>query len=56
MGSKFQINNTNLNIVHTEPREGDTDYSEVDTPKARERLDYGQIVSLWERFERTIEW
>ncbi len=50
------LTDTESDIVHTEPREGDIDHSRADISKARTHLEYEPTVSLREGLRRTIEW
>ncbi len=47
---------TDADIVHTEPREGDIDHSRAAVSNATETLDFEASVSLREGIERTVEW
>ncbi|MFW5905891.1 MAG: NAD-dependent epimerase/dehydratase family protein [archaeon] len=51
-----EITDTDSDIVHTDPREGDIDHSVADVSNARSNLDFEPSVSLREGLERTIEW
>jgi UDP-glucose 4-epimerase len=51
-----EITDTNADIIHTDPREGDIDHSEADISKIQSKLNYEATVSLREGLERTIEW
>ncbi|WP_119821853.1 NAD-dependent epimerase/dehydratase family protein [Halalkaliarchaeum desulfuricum] len=50
------LTDTDSDIVHTDPREGDIDHSRADISTARAKLDFEPTVSLREGLERTIEW
>lgn len=50
------IAETDSEIVHTDPRPGDIEYSEADISKATAQLGYEPTVSFREGLERTIEW
>jgi UDP-glucose 4-epimerase len=43
-------------IVHTDPRDGDIEYSEADISKATEQLEFEPTIPLPEGLKRTIEW
>ena len=50
------ITDTDSDIVHTDPREGDIDHSRAAVSKAKANLDFEASVSLREGLERTVEW
>jgi UDP-glucose 4-epimerase len=50
------ITNSDSEIVHTEPRDGDIEHSKADISKATEQLDFEPTVSLREGLKRTIDW
>lgn len=50
------ITDTDSDIVHTDPREGDIDHSRAAISKAKANLDFEASVSLREGLERTVEW
>jgi UDP-glucose 4-epimerase len=50
------ITNSDSEIVHTEPRDGDIEHSKADISKATEQLAFEPTVSLREGLKRTIEW
>lgn len=50
------ITDTNSDIAHTEPREGDIEHSEADISKAKTGLKYEPTVSLREGLKQTIDW
>ena len=50
------VTDTDSDIVHTEPREGDIDRSRANVSKASEKLDFEATVSLQKGLERTVEW
>ncbi len=51
-----EITDTDADIVHTDPREGDIDHSRAAVSKAESKLDFEASVSLREGLERTVEW
>ncbi|MFC6721924.1 NAD-dependent epimerase/dehydratase family protein [Halobacteriaceae archaeon SHR40] len=50
------ITDTDSDIVHTDPREGDIDHSRAAVSKAKANLDFEASVPLREGLERTVEW
>lgn len=50
------ITDSDSEIVHTEPRDGDIKHSKANISKATEQLDFEPTVSLREGLEQTIEW
>lgn len=50
------ITNSDSEIVHTDPRDGDIEHSKADISEATEQLAFEPTVSLREGLERTIEW
>lgn len=50
------ITDTESDIIHTEPREGDIEHSVGNISKANTHLNYEPTVSFQEGLERTAEW
>jgi UDP-glucose 4-epimerase len=50
------LTDSNADIVHTEPRDGDIQQSQADISRAQRKLDYEPTVSLREGLKRTIDW
>ena len=50
------ITDTDSDIVHTDPREGDIEHSRAAVSKAEDDLDFEAAVSLREGLEQTVEW
>ena len=51
-----ELADSDSDIVHTEPREGDIDHSEADISKVCHQLEYEPTVSIREGIEETIDW
>ena len=51
-----EITDANVDIIHTDPREGDIDHSVADISNARTHLEFDPTVSFRDGLERTIEW
>ena len=50
------ITDSNSEIIHTEPRDGDIDHSKADITRIQSDLGFDPTVSIREGLERTIAW
>lgn len=51
-----ELTDSDADIVHTEPRDGDIEQSEADISRARSNLGYEPTTSLRDGLEQTINW